>query len=93
MSFFHSLKEIYLPNSKFKGELKDLKIFSHRYFTLKLKRINLNIIEIKIVDIIYLYRDEIANMHVIAARTGQLPIFVLKASENSICREVCFPDC
>ena len=26
----------------------------------------------------------------IAAWTGQLPIFVLKASENSICWEVCF---
>ena len=87
------MKELYLPNSKFKGELKDLKIFSHRYFTLKLKRKNLIIIQIKIVDIIYLYRDEIANVHVIAARAGQLPIFVLKASENSMCWEVCFPVC
>ena len=26
----------------------------------------------------------------IVAWTGQLPIFVLKASENSICWEVCF---
>ena len=30
-----------------------------------------------------------AHLRIIAARTGQLPIFVLKASENSICRVVC----
>ena len=30
---------------------------------------------------------------IIAARIGQLPIFVLKASENSICREVCLEVC
>ena len=29
----------------------------------------------------------------ITAPTGKLPIFVLKTSENSICREVCFAVC
>ena len=30
---------------------------------------------------------------IIAAPTGKLPIFVLKASQNSICREVCLAVC
>ena len=34
-------------------------------------------------------QTEVKCFFLIVARTGQLPIFVLKASEISICREVC----
>ena len=39
----------------------------------------------------FCWRSNLSNDDIIAARTGtrQLPIFVLKASQNSICRVVC----